>query len=134
MKKKLLIIGLLTIAVFVLNVAPVMADTLPAAQLSDEQIKLAQINYNATLDILKSNNPELAYALGLPITTINPDSVIGKAAIIRHNGVACPAVPPVVQVPCYTPCGCWCYSYYMYPPYYYQNCNYPNYYYTYQYR
>ncbi|MCR5591789.1 MAG: hypothetical protein K6F73_09700 [Lachnospiraceae bacterium] len=126
MKKKLLISGLLAVALFVLNAAPILADTLPAAQMTDEQIKLAQINYNATLDILKSNQPELATALALPITTINPDSVIGKAAIIHHYAPA--YTPPVVYYPYYPYYGC-CMPFVSNPYIFY-----PNYYYTYQYR
>ena len=85
MKKKMLILGLLTIVSFVLAAAPVMADTTPApVKFSDEQIKLAQLNWNAYVEMTKAKSPELAYAFAGQITTVNPDSVIGKAAIINH--------------------------------------------------
>ena len=87
MKKKMIILGLVTIASFVLGAAPVMADTAPAAapvKFTDEQIKLAQLNWNAYVEMTKAKTPELAYAFAGQITTVNPDSVIGKAAIINH--------------------------------------------------
>ena len=112
MKKKILISALLTIALLVLGTASVMADPLPAGsvQFSNEQIKLAQLNWNAAVEM--SKNPGLN--LG-PITHVNPDSVIGKAAIINTFGPALPYSPasPVVSNPYfnYYPFYCCTYQY-----------------------
>ena len=84
MKKKMLILGLLTIVLFVLGAAPVMADTAPDAapiKFTDEQIKLAQLNWNAYLQTAKPGQ----------IVSVYPDSVIGQAAIINHFGPKIPA-------------------------------------------
>ena len=86
MKKKMIMFGLLTIVSFILGAAPVMADTTnvtnSALKLSDEQVKLAQLNWNAYMELAKDNSSAVAYMI--PITSVNPDSVIGKAAIIHH--------------------------------------------------
>ena len=123
MKKKMLILGLLTIVSFVLGAAPVMADTTPApVKFSDEQIKLAQLNWNAYVEMTKAKSPELAYAFAGQITTVNPDSVIGKAAIVNHFTPSwgnIPATAVMSPVP------------FTNNPYF---DIYPNYYCTYQYR
>ena len=90
MKKKILILCLLTIASFILGAAPVMADTAAPAQFSNEQIKLAQLNWNAYLEAAKTNPAALPTVYG-QITSVYPDSVIGQAAIINHFGPAYPA-------------------------------------------
>ena len=88
MKKKIIIISLLIIAIFLLGAAPVKAEstTVPTGtvRFSDEQVKLAQLNWNAYAEAVKANpyNPASAY-IG-PIKSVYPDSVIGKAAVINH--------------------------------------------------
>ena len=86
MKKRMIMLGLLTIVSFVLGAAPVMADTPVAAsnavKFSDEQVKLAQLNWNAYMEVAKNNPSAVAYMT--PITSVYPDSVIGKAAIVHH--------------------------------------------------
>ena len=73
---------------FLLGAAPVKADStavpIGTVKFSDEQVKLAQLNWNAYLDAVKANpaNPASAY-IG-PYTSVYPDSVIGKAAIVHH--------------------------------------------------
>ncbi len=83
MKKRMIIFALTAAAVFLLGAAPVKADTVPV-QFSDEQIKLAQLNWNAYLELVKASRGEPAFLFPGVIETINPDSVIGKAAIINH--------------------------------------------------
>ena len=87
MKKKMFILCLLTIATLMLGCVPVFADTVPAAatgvQFTNEQIKLAQLNWNAYLQTAKPGQ----------IVSVYPDSVIGQAAIINHFGPAVPATP-----------------------------------------
>ena len=125
MKKKMLITALLTAVSIVLVSAPVKADTVPAVQFTDEQIKLAQLNWNAYVEMTKATDPAIAQVFATPITSMNPDSVIAKAAIIHHHTPACYYMlpPQIVLNPCtpvYT-----CNPYYIY---------YPSYYYTFQYR
>ena len=103
MKKKILISALLTIALMVLGAASVMADPLPAGsvQFSNEQIKLAQLNWNAYVEMTKASTPELARAFAGQITTVNPDSVIGKAALVHHFSASCPYVTTTMSNPYY---------------------------------
>ncbi|MBO4904115.1 MAG: hypothetical protein J5367_02725 [Lachnospiraceae bacterium] len=123
MKKKMLMLGLLTVVSFILGAAPVMADTNTAVKFSDEQVKLAQLNWNAYVEMTKAKTPELAYAFAGQITTVNPDSVIGKAALIHHFSPAWPTPAADVQLPYFAA--------FTNNPYF---DYYPNYYCTYQYR
>ena len=96
MKKKVFIICLLIVATFLLGAAPVKADStavpIGPVRFSDEQVKLAQLNWNAYLNAVKANpaNPASAY-IG-PFKSVYPDSVIGKAAIVHHFSPYVPAV------------------------------------------
>ena len=89
------------VAAFLLGAAPVKGNstTVPAGaiRVSDEQIKLAQLNWNAYVDAVKANPVNPASAYFGPIRTVYRDSVIGKAAIVHHFSPIFPAVP--VQTP-----------------------------------
>ena len=105
MKKKISILCLLTIASFLIAAAPVKAETLPASatyvHFTDEQVKLAQLNWNAYVEMTKASTPELARAFAGQITTVNPDSVIGKAALVHHFSASCPYVTTTMSNPYY---------------------------------
>lgn len=98
MKKKIVILSLSIVALFLLGAAPVKAETTTVptgtVHFSDEQIKLAQLNWNAYADAVKANplNPAGAY-IG-PVKSVNPDTVIGHAAIINHFSPYYPVPTP----------------------------------------
>ncbi len=101
MKKKMIIFVLMTALMVLFVSVPVMAETAPAAsippQLSDQQIKLDMLNWNAYVEYSKAAPGTFPSSYLDPITTINPDSVIGKSAIIHHY------TQPVLYIPAIQP-------------------------------